>query len=591
MPVINIHNITIGHSTVPLLEEACLAIEPGERVCLIGRNGVGKSTLLKLINGSIEQDAGAIEIADGLKISFLQQEVPQHLSGTIQEIVAKAAMQHLEEKWQVPHVVSKILSQLELDGTLKFEDLSGGLKRRTLLASILVNDPDILLLDEPTNHLDIDSINMLENFLQNFRKTLIFITHDRVLMQNMATHIVEIDNGKIFSWRGRYEDFLKYKQSSLEAEARANALFDKRLAQEEQWIRQGIKARRTRNEGRVRLLKKMREDRSKRRVKQGQISLTQSALETSGKVVFEVDNISYAYGDKPIITEFSTVIMRGDKVGIIGSNGSGKSTLLNLLLGNLHPDHGKIKQGTKTTIGYFDQTRVQLNDEATVFDNVYEGSDTITIGDVKKHIMSYLQDFLFSPARVRSLVKNLSGGERNRLMLAKLFMKPCNVLVLDEPTNDLDVETLELLEEQLTNFTGTILLVSHDRAFLNNIVTSTLAIEDNGRIMEYVGGYDDYLRQRKVCKEEAKKEVKQKTKLTTKVSFKLSFNEERELKELPQKIQTLENELQEIHNKLSDPNFYKSSGDDVSSFTKKLQEIEEELEISYARWEELESGR
>lgn len=590
MAIINLRNLTIGHSTLPLLENANLAIEQGERVCLIGRNGVGKSTLLKLIHGEIEPDAGSIEKSDVLKIAYLPQEIPHDLTGSIAEIVANAVQQSGEEQWQINHVVDKILSKLQLNGDLQFQQLSGGLKRRTLLACILAENPDVLLLDEPTNHLDIDAINTLENFLKNFRKTFFMITHDRVLMQNVANHIVEIDNGKLFSWRGQYEDFLKYKQSSMEAEARANALFDKRLAQEEQWIRQGIKARRTRNEGRVRMLKKMREERSKRRIRPGQVVLTQSDTQLSGKIVFEVDNISYSIGEKIIIKDFSTVILRGDKVGIIGPNGSGKSTLLNLLLGHLIPDKGIITEGTKTTIGYFDQTRMQLENDKTVFDNVYDGSDVITIGETKKHIMSYLQDFLFAPDRSRSLVKNLSGGERNRLLLAKLFTKPCNVLVLDEPTNDLDVETLELLEEQLSNFDGTILLVSHDRAFLNNLVTSTLVIEQNGRISEYVGGYDDYLRQHKVAttQEFKKDDQQQKLKTSVKSSIKLSFNEERELKQLPQQIESLENQIQDMQTKLADPQFYKTGGDEISAITQKLQEIEKQLEEAYKRWDELE---
>lgn len=592
MPIINLRNITIGHSTIPLLEDANLSVEEGEHVCIIGRNGTGKSTLLKLIHGDIEPDKGSVERSQGYKIALLPQEIPQHLTGTITQIVTNAIDVQAEETWQVKHRVEKILSRLQLDGDLLFARLSGGLKRRTLLASLLVNDPDILLLDEPTNHLDIDAIIMLQDFLQSFRKTLFLITHDRVLMQQVSDHIVEIDNGKLFSWRGRYQDFLQFKETSLEAEARANALFDKRLAQEEAWIRQGIKARRTRNEGRVRMLKKMREERSMRRVRPGQVSLLQREGELSGKIVFEAKNVSYSRDGKNIIKDFSTIVMRGDKVGIIGPNGSGKTTLLNLLLGKLTPNTGEIKIGTKTTVGYFDQTRMQLENDKTVFDNIYEGSDIITVGETKKHIMGYLQDFLFSPDKARQLVKNLSGGESNRLLLAKLFTKACNVLVLDEPTNDLDVETLELLEEQLTNFSGTVLLVSHDRAFLNNIATSTLVIEPNSRVSEYVGGYDDYLRQKKadICTE-PRSQIRQQEESRPTSTKKLSFNEERELKTMPQKIEELEAQLQDLQIKLADPEFYKSAGPDIGLMTQQLQIVQEKLEAAYHRWDELEKKK
>lgn len=588
MPIISLRNIVLGHSSLPLIENGNLTIESGERVCLIGRNGVGKSTLLKLINRDIQPDSGFIDRVSSLKIALLPQDMPCSMPGTVTDIVTQSAAQTIEEKWQIQHEVAKILSKLQIDGDHLFDHLSGGIKRRVLLASIIVNEPDILLLDEPTNHLDIEAINILENILMNFQKTIIFVTHDRILMQNLATHIVEIDNGQLISWRGRYQDYIKHKQTSLEAEARANALFDKKLAQEEQWIRQGIKARRTRNEGRVRMLKKMREERYSRRMRPGQVNMGQSNIELSGKIVFEVNNVSYAYDDTPIIEKFSSIILRGDKVGIMGPNGSGKSTLLNLLLGNLHPQEGDIKLGTKLTIGYFDQNRLQLDENKTVIDNIYEG-EMITIDDKKVHIITYLQDFLFSPERSRTLVKNLSGGERNRVMLAKLFSKPCNILVLDEPTNDLDVETLELLEEQLISYQGTILLVSHDRAFLNNVVTSTLVIEKEGHVGEYVGGYDDWLRQRKQTQITETKGVddKQKSKQAIRKSAKLSYNEERELKSLPQKIETLELQQKQLHTKLNDPNFYKEGTDQVVLLNKELEDIEKSIALAYKRWEEL----
>lgn len=433
MPLITFRNLVISHGGPPLIENINLTIKRGERVCFIGRNGVGKSTLLKLIQGDIAPDGGTIERRQSLKIATLIQEVPRSMHGKVSDIVSKPLLDHGEEDWQVDYKVATILSKLDLDGELSFDELSGGLKRRVLLATALVSEPDLLLLDEPTNHLDIEAITWLEDFLLNFNKTLIFITHDRVIMQKVATHIVEIYNGRLISWKGHYLDYLEHREATLAAEARAFALFDKRLAQEEIWIRQGIKARRTRNEGRVRELEKMRKIRTERRIRPGQVKLSHQLLEKSGKIVFEVSHLSHQYNDELIINDFSTVLVRGDKIGIIGPNGSGKSTLLNCLLGKLVPTAGEVKHGTKLKIAYYDQQRDQLDDSKNVLDNVSEGTDTITIGDQTKHIISYLQDFLFSPQRARTPVKLLSGGERNRVMLAKIFCKPSNVLVLDEP--------------------------------------------------------------------------------------------------------------------------------------------------------------
>lgn len=602
MPLITLRNISLGFGSPSLFENLNLSINAGERVCLIGRNGVGKSSLLKLINGDIEPDSGQIECQQSTQISMLQQAVPNELRGNIFEIVA-ASQHHANtqqlETWQSQYQIEAILSKLELDGELAFSDLSGGLKRRVLLAAALVTDPDILLLDEPTNHLDIEAIAWLEKFLLQFKKTLIFVTHDRILMQKIATHIVEIDNGQLTSWRGHYQAYLKHKQTALEAEQKAAALFEKRLGQEEAWIRQGIKARRTRNEGRVRSLKKMREQYQQRRIRPGQAKLTQQDVSYSGKIIFEANHISYAYEAnhsetiRNIIKDFSTVLLRGDKVGVIGANGSGKSTLLNLLLQKLQPSQGSIKYGTQLEVAYYDQHRQQLDESKTVLDNVAEGSTTITIGDKQKHIISYLQDFLFSPQRARSPVKSLSGGERNRVMLAKLFSKPSNVLVLDEPTNDLDVETLELLEEQLLNYTGTLLLVSHDRAFLNNVVTSTLVMEDNGQVGEYVGGYDDWLRQCKTPKtiENERKPLKSKPSETIKKSQKLSYKEKRELETLPQTIEKLEEQQQQLQQQLANPELYKANPHNAAQLKQQLDSIEKKLAIAFERWESLDQDK
>ncbi len=577
-----LRDITLSHCALPLVEDANLYIEAGDRVCLIGRNGAGKSSLLKLINGQIEADKGTVEKGNLLTISLLPQDIPTTLPGTVNDIVKKNLKILPGEDWQSNFLVARILSLLNVDGELLYNRLSGGMKRLVLLASILVNDPDVLMLDEPTNHLDIQRINLLETMLLNFRKTLIFITHDRQLLQKLATHIVEIDNGKLISWRGDYSHYLLHKETLLATEAKANTLFDKKLAQEEQWIRQGIKARRTRNEGRVRALKKMREERSQRRVRADQVNLTNDKIKLSGKMVFEAKEVSFAYQHQTIINHFSTLILRGDKVGLIGPNGIGKSTLVNLLLGNITPTKGQIKHGSNLTIGYFDQHRLQLDDNKTIYDNILE-----TIDNTEKNIISYLQDFLFSPAKARTLVKNLSGGERNRVMLAKLFSKPCNVLVLDEPTNDLDIETLELLEERLLNYSGTLLLISHDRAFLNNVVTNVLVFGEEGVIEEFVGGYDDWLKQTPE-KTQDKKSTKGKNKQPEARPKKLSFKEQKELSEIPNKIENLENKLQEINLILADPNFYKDQNQSSSLLHQEIANIENQLSDCYKRWEELE---
>lgn len=588
--IISLRNITLSHSSLPLITHGDLFIEAGERVGLIGRNGSGKSTLLKMINGEVQPDEGMYEKNTDLRIALLPQAVPEHIPGTVEEIVTRCLPVVSNGEWQDTSLVAKTITKLKLNGQEQFTQLSGGMRRLVLLSCILVQDPDVLMLDEPTNHLDISIITILENLLLNFRKTIIFITHDRELLQKLATHIVEIDNGSLISWRGNYQDYLRHKETVLAAEAKANALFDKKLAQEEQWIRQGIKARRTRNEGRVTQLKKMRAERAERRTRVGQIAIGSQTIATSGKIVFEAKGVSFNYQDKKIIDNFSTTILRGDKVGIIGSNGVGKTTLVQLLLGNLQPTQGSVRHGTKLTIGYFDQHRLALNDDQTIYEAVSELGETIRVDNTDKHIYGYLQDFLFSPKQARTQIKNLSGGERNRVMLAKIFSRPCNVLVLDEPTNDLDIETLELLEEKLLSYSGSLLLISHDRAFINNIVTSTIVFAGNGKIEEYLGGYDDWLSYQTTPIEKQSKIESTKSKLIADKndSRKLTYKEQQELNELPGLIERLESRQNEINQQLADPSFYKENANLIASLTQELDDIEQQLISSYDRWQKLE---
>ncbi|MEX0824960.1 MAG: ATP-binding cassette domain-containing protein, partial [Pirellulaceae bacterium] len=495
--MISLENLTIGFRGPSLLEDVSCKIEPQQRIGLLGRNGAGKTTLLRILAGETEPDHGEVLYQPNTRIAFLQQDVPRNVAGRVTDLVA-ADVRHGEtgeplEPWEIDHRVESTLARIGLDGDLEFATLSSGMKRRALLARALAIDPHVLLLDEPTNHLDITSILWLEDFLSRWQGTLIFITHDRSFLRTLANRIWEIDRGRLFDWSCDYDTFLKRKEEALAAEEKQNALFDKRLAEEEAWIRQGIKARRTRNEGRVRALKAMRDERQQRRTSPGTAKLQIQEAMRSGALVADVKDISFAYEDHPIVEDFSTTIMRGDKIGIIGPNGAGKTTLLRLLLGKLEPDSGSVRIGTNVEIAYFDQLREQLDPNKTVLDNVVDGTDRVTVGGKTKHIIGYLQDFLFAPERARTEVRFLSGGERNRVLLARLMTKPANVLVLDEPTNDLDSETLELLEEQVIQFAGTVLLVSHDRTFLNNVVTSTIVFEEDG-VHEYVGGYDDWRR-------------------------------------------------------------------------------------------------
>ncbi|SCZ50048.1 ATP-binding cassette ATPase Uup [Thiohalomonas denitrificans] len=628
MPLLTLRKIKLGFGGPLLLDGVDLQIEPGERVCLVGRNGTGKSTLLHILSGELIPDEGDVVRSEGLVVARLGQEVPMGVDSDVFDVVAgglgaqgallteyhevshrlaasggEALLQRLqsvqerleaEGGWQLNQRVETALSKLSLDGDAAFGELSGGLKRRVMLARALVTEPDLLLLDEPTNHLDIDAIRWLEEFLSGFSGALLFITHDRAFLQRLATRIVELDRGQLTSWPGDYATYLRRKSEALEAEARQQANFDKKLAREEAWIRQGIKARRTRNEGRVRGLQELRKERQGRRERVGTARIQLDDAERSGKIVTEVENVSHGYQGHTLIRDFTTTIFRGDRIGLIGPNGVGKTTLLKILLGELQPDQGQVKPGTRLEVAYFDQYRAQLDETATVIDNVGEGRDMVTVGGQSRHVMSYLQDFLFAPQRCRSPVSTLSGGERNRLLLAKLFLKPANVLVMDEPTNDLDVETLELLEERLYEFSGTLLLVSHDRAFLDNVVTSTLVFEGDGRIGEYVGGYEEWLRQRKTPKRVEKRPAptakphpagQEKTD-----SRKLSYKEQRQLDALPQRIEELEGQIDAIHHEMADPDFYRAPNQHIAETKARLEALEDELSDAYRQWESLESA-
>ncbi len=593
MSLLSINQVSFTWSGPPLLDEISLEIYTGERIGLLGRNGAGKSTLMKMIAGELDPDDGQIKRDKDVRIARLIQEVPGGYSGRIHDYVAEAAAPFFEHDWETEHAVERILSRMELNGDDNFEALSSGMKRRVLLAASIVQSPDILLLDEPTNHLDIPAIKWLEQFLQSYEGTLLFVTHDRVFLQSLATRIIEIDRGKIYDWTCDYDTFLKRKEAFLDAEEKQNALFDKKLAEEEVWIRQGIKARRTRNEGRVRALKKMREERSQRQSRVGNVNMQVATADRSGQLVIEAKNVTFSYGDEPVIRNLTTLVSRGDKIGIIGRNGAGKTTLLKLLLGELKPDSGTIRQGTNLEILYFDQLREQIEEEKTVIENVGEGQQTLTINGQPRNIYGYLQDFLFTPERARRPARYLSGGERNRLLLAKLFTRPTNLMVLDEPTNDLDAETLELLEELICNHPGTLLLVSHDRAFLNNVVTATLVFEEGGEVKEYAGGYDDYLLQsqknEKAANETVESQVKAEPQVEKPKVIKLSFKEERELKEIPQRIEQLEQEQVELQANMASPEFFKQSAEVIADATSRLSVIQQELEYLLERWEELES--
>jgi len=584
MALISLRNISLAFGGPPLLDDISLQIEKGERICLLGRNGSGKSTLLKLIAGELPSDAGIIDRQQGLRVARLAQDVPRELVGTVHDIIAAGLGDRLDRQQNIAQVISR----LKLDPNNDVKSLSGGMLRRLMLARALVVEPDILLLDEPTNHLDIDSITWMEEFLLRAKTTLVFVTHDRSFLRRLANRIVEIDRGRLYDFAGDYETFLLHKAEHLHAENQEWQRFDKKLAEEEVWIRKGIKARRTRNEGRARALMKMREERRQRRDRPGTSKINLLDAQKSGRLVAEVDHVSFAYGDRAIIRDFSTAVMRGDRVGIIGPNGAGKSTLLKLLLGQLAPQTGTVKLGTNLEIVYFDQLREQLDADRTVQQNLAGDQDTVLIGDTPRHVIGYLQDFLFTPDRARTPVRILSGGERNRLLLAKLFTRPANLLVLDEPTNDLDLETLDLLEEMLGDFKGTLFLVSHDRDFINRVVTSTIALDGTGTAVEQVGGYDDWLRQRPVAA--VTTEAKERSARPNRErARKLSFKEKNELLELPQKIEYLESAIEALHVRMADPGFYRESGAAVAEARQNLEKLEAELEAAFNRWQELES--
>ena len=588
MALLSLQNVSIAFGGPPILEEASLQLELGERIGLVGRNGAGKSTLMKLVNGDLQTDAGQIIRSTDLRTARLDQEVDPSLSGPTFDIVAGGLGDHPADGPPSQQRVESVLSRMQLDPQTEFTQLSGGLKRRVLLARALVADPEVLLLDEPTNHLDIDAITWLEGFLCRYRSAQIFVTHDRTLLRRLATRIVEIDRGQLFSYACDYDTFLRRRESRLRAEEAGQILFDRKLAEEETWIRQGIKARRTRNEGRVRELVKMREERRQRRQKSGNARLQIQEAERSGDLVVEAKNLGFSYGDQLVIRDFSTLIRRGDRIGVIGPNGSGKTTLLRLLLGEISSATGSLRHGTRLQIVRFDQFRGQLDLDKSVAENIAYGQEYFTINGRRRHVFGYLRDFLFTPERARTPVSVLSGGERNRLLLARLFTRPANLLLLDEPTNDLDVETLELLEERLLDYAGTLLLVSHDRAFLDNVVTSTLVLEEDDRVGEYVGGYADWLRQRQSSIETEKATSSRPGARRERQRLRrLTFNEKRELATLPERIESLEEEQHQLHQTLSDPAFYQKGGDDIAGTQSRLEEIERELPAAYERWEEL----
>ena len=632
MPLVSLDHIRMAYGHLPLLDDASLLIEAGERVCVIGRNGTGKSTLLQIIGGEVVPDAGAVWRQPGLRIARLEQDVPLSTDRPVRDVVADGFRDHAHvETWHVDISVDMVIDRLDLPGDAIVSTLSGGWRRRVLLARALVAQPDLLLLDEPTNHLDIEAMTWLESFLGQYRGAVVFVTHDRAFLQRVATRIIELDRGKLTSWPGNYETFLDKKEAWLANEQIQHEKFDKKLAQEEAWLRQGIKARRTRDEGRVKALMAMRKERSERRGQIGQVQLQADSAERSGQLVFEAKGVTKSFDGRTVVRDAGFRVIRRDRIGLIGPNGSGKTTLLRMLMGELAPDAGEIRQGTNVQIAYYDQQREQLDPERTVFDTVGEGNDTVTVNGRTQHVHGYLRDFLFPPERALSPVKALSGGERNRLLLARLLTRPMNVLVLDEPTNDLDIETLELLESYLVDWPGTLLLVSHDRAFIDHVVTSTLVFEGDGRVQEYVGGYEDWLRQRSTADSAAKQFT------STPVSSsrarpdsptrpaspaapgapsvgldapsvgldapsvgldfsrapakkkKLSFKEKREIQDLPARIERMEAEQTALLARVASPEFYKEPPDDITRALARIDELKGSLHDAYARWDELDS--
>ncbi len=613
MSLVSIRNVSLRFRGPPLLDDVTCHVEAGQRIGLLGRNGAGKTTLMRLLAGAAQPDAGAIMFTPGATVALLRQDVPHDMTGLVQGIVAAGlpSTDGDEAAWERDHAVDQILSRMGLDGGTAFETLSSGMKRRVLLARAVVAEPDLLLLDEPTNHLDIDAIEWLEEFLGRWRGTLMFVTHDRAFLRRIADRILEIDRGRIFDWSCDYDTFLVRKEQALAAEEQQNALFDKKLALEEVWIRTGIKARRTRNEGRVRALEALRQERTSRRDAVGKVNLEIQEAERSGSLVAALRGVSFLRDTRPIIRDLSTTVMRGDRIGIIGPNGAGKTTLLRLMLGQLAPTTGSVRLGTNLRIAFFDQLRDQLNDEQTVADNVADGYETVQIGGQPRHVIGYLQDFLFTPERTRTPVKFLSGGERNRVLLARLFAKPANLIVLDEPTNDLDAETLEMLEERLVEFAGTVLVVSHDRSFLDNVVTSTFVFEPTEgapkasdpsfTVKEYVGGYADWLRQRAAPVSGVSRPQSTTTKppaepqpagvaAASSRAPKRSFKEQREFETLPGIIETLEVDIAAVHATMTEPDYFRQAGDLLARDQSRLRDLEARLLDAFARWEALDGG-
>ncbi|TWT42862.1 ATP-binding cassette domain-containing protein [Botrimarina hoheduenensis] len=599
MALVTLDDLSIGFRGPPLLDGVDCVIEPGQKIGLLGRNGAGKSTLMRILAGEQTPDSGRCTLAPGVHVTRLEQEVPVALSdagtGTVEAVIRSGWRSNEEhDEWRQDRELERLLTATRLDPHAAFSELSAGLKRRTLLARAVIGAPDLLLLDEPTNHLDLAAIEWLESFLVAWPAALLFVTHDREFLRRVATRILEIDRGRLFDWSCDYDAFLERKEQALAAEEKQNALFDKRLAEEEKWIRQGIKARRTRNEGRVRALKALRVERSGRREREGKAKLAIQEAERSGALVARAEDVSFAYpGTEPVFTGLTTTLMRGDKVGVIGPNGAGKTTLLRVLLGELPPTAGSIRLGTNLQLAYFDQLRDQLDDSLTAEQEVADGYDTVKIGGVSRHIIGYLGDFLFTPDRSRTPIGSLSGGERNRLLLAKLFAKPANIIVLDEPTNDLDAETLELLEERLIDYQGTLLIVSHDRAFLNNVVTSTLVFEPGG-VREYFGGYDDWVRQRNLSPASPEQEPASRSTMATPATApaepvrKLSYKEKRELETLPAQIEELEAKIAALHAKMAAPEFYQGAPSAIATASAEAADLQARLDTGYARWEELE---
>jgi ATP-binding cassette subfamily F protein uup len=596
MSLISLLDVSLSYGGPPLVNSANLQIDEGERVCLLGRNGAGKSSLMRILAGELKADRGDVFRQPGLRVARLQQDVPVDVSGRIHDLVlagAESAKLH-EEGWEMELRVEGLLKRMQLDPGAEFSSLSGGLKRRTLLACALAGSPHLLLLDEPTNHLDLDSIIWLEEFLLTEKVTLFFVTHDRVFLRRLATRIIELDRGRLAGWACDYDTYLVRKQEVLEAEEKQQAAFDKKLAQEEEWIRRGVRAQRSRSQGRVHALQSLREERRARRERMGNVSMALAEASRSGVKVIETEKLCFAYpGSAPIVKDFDTLITRGDKIGLVGPNGVGKTTFIKLLLGQLQPVSGTVKHGTNLEVVYFDQLRSQINDDKSVADNIANGSQTVTIDGRSRHVISYLQEFLFEPSRARSPARVLSGGERNRLLLARLFIKPANVLVLDEPTNDLDAETLELLENLLVEFQGTLLLVSHDREFVDNVVTSLFVFEGEGRISELVGGYADWIRQKTRAQEAQKAALAAQKGPAPKAgkARKLNNRERAELEALPARIEALETEQAELTLKIADPLFYQREPSEAPLVKARLDAIEKEHATAFERWAQLEALR